>query len=118
MPVIQMGLASDTLSEQALFDVGNHFIRTQLATVQGTALPCPYGGKQRLISVDLDTTRLQATGLTPLDIVTAIGSKESCYRHPGPGTRVAVQRRDHIVAYPRSPDPAGTSAPVAATSRG
>ena len=76
MPVIQMGLASDTLSEQALFDVGNHFIRTQLATVQGTALPRPYGGKQGLISVDLDTTRLQATGLTPLDIVTAIGSKE------------------------------------------
>ena len=55
VPVIQIGLTSDNLSEQQLFDFGNNFIRTQLATVQGAALPFPYGGKQRLISVDLDT---------------------------------------------------------------
>ncbi len=75
VPVIQIGLTSDNLSEQQLFDFGNNFIRTQLATVQGAALPFPYGGKQRLISVDLDPTSLQAKGLSPVDIVNAIGSQ-------------------------------------------
>ena len=68
-------MTSDNLSEQALFDFGNNFIRTQLATVQGAALPFPYGGKQRLISVDLDTNLLQSKGLSPVDIVNAINSQ-------------------------------------------
>src|ERR1700730_14652924 len=75
VPVIQIGLTSDSLSEQALFDFGNNFIRTQLAAVRGVALPCPYGGKQRLISVDLDSAALQAKGLSPVDIVTAINAQ-------------------------------------------
>ncbi len=75
VPVIQIGMTSDNLSEQALFDFGNNFIRTQLATVQGAALPYPYGGKQRLISVDLNTTLLQAKGLSPVDIVNAINAQ-------------------------------------------
>src|ERR1700694_4834682 len=75
VPVIQIGMTSDSLSEQALFDFGNNFIRTQLATVQGAALPFPYGGKQRLISVDLDTNLLQSKGLSPVDIVNAINSQ-------------------------------------------
>src|SRR5277367_4810341 len=72
VPVLQIGLTSDRLSEQALFDYGNNFIRTQLATVQGAAMPFPYGGKQRLISVDLDPQALQAKGLSPVDIVNAV----------------------------------------------
>jgi CzcA family heavy metal efflux pump len=75
VPVIQIGMTSDNLSEQALFDFGNNFIRTRLATVQGAALPFPYGGKQRLISVDLDTNLLQSKGLSPVDIVNAINSQ-------------------------------------------
>jgi multidrug efflux pump subunit AcrB len=75
VPVIQIGLTSDSLSEQQLFDFGNNFIRTQLATVQGAALPFPYGGKQRLISVDLDTVSLQSKGLAPVDIVNAMNSQ-------------------------------------------
>ena len=75
VPVIQIGMTSDSLSEQALFDFGNNFIRTQLATVQGAALPFPYGGKQRLISVDLDTTTLQSKGLAATDIVNAISAQ-------------------------------------------
>jgi CzcA family heavy metal efflux pump len=75
VPVIQIGMTSDNLSEQALFDFGNNFIRTQLATVQGAALPFPFGGKQRLISVDLDTNLLQSKGLSPVDIVNAINSQ-------------------------------------------
>jgi len=75
VPVIQIGLTSDSLSEQQVFDLGNNFIRTQLATVQGAALPFPYGGKQRLISVDLDSNALQAKGLSPVDIVNAINAQ-------------------------------------------
>jgi multidrug efflux pump subunit AcrB len=75
VPVMQIGLTSDSLSEQQIFDAGNNFIRVQLATVQGAALPLPYGGKQRLIMVDLDPDALQAKGLTPVDIVNAMGAQ-------------------------------------------
>src|SRR5437868_10816467 len=75
VPVIQIGLTSDSLSEQAIFDFGNNFIRTQLATVQGAALPFPYGGKQRLISVDLNSEALQSKGLSPVDIVNAVNAQ-------------------------------------------
>jgi CzcA family heavy metal efflux pump len=75
VPVIQIGLTSDSLSEQQLFDFGNNFIRTQLATVQGAALPYPYGGKQRDISVDIDSAALQSKGLSPVDIVNAIDAQ-------------------------------------------
>jgi multidrug efflux pump subunit AcrB len=72
VPVLQIGLTSDRLSEQAVFDYGNNFIRTQLATVQGASMPYPYGGKPRLISVDIDPEALQAKGLSPVDIVNAV----------------------------------------------
>src|SRR5229473_2228740 len=75
VPVIQIGLTSDTLSEQQLFDFGNFFIRTQLATVPGSATPFPYGGKQRVISVDIDPTALQAKGLSAVDIVNAVNAQ-------------------------------------------
>jgi multidrug efflux pump subunit AcrB len=75
VPVLQLGLTSDTMSEQQLFDFGNSFIRVQLATVQGASAPFPYGGKQRLISVDLDPGALQAKGLTPTDVVTAMNAQ-------------------------------------------
>jgi CzcA family heavy metal efflux pump len=75
VPVIQIGLTSDTLSEQQLFDYGNNFIRTQLATVPGAGTPYPYGGKQRVISVDIDPTSLQAKGLSAVDIVNAVNAQ-------------------------------------------
>jgi CzcA family heavy metal efflux pump len=75
VPVIQIGLTSDSLSEQQLFDFGNNFIRTQLATVQGAALPFPYGGKQRVVSVDIDSAALQSKGLSPVDIVNAVNQQ-------------------------------------------
>src|SRR5438477_699574 len=75
VPVIQIGLTSDTLSEQQLFDFGNYFIRTQLATVPGAATPFPYGGKQRVISVDINPTSLQAKGLSAVDIVNAVNAQ-------------------------------------------
>ncbi len=75
VPVLQIGLTSDRLSEQALFDYANNFIRTQLATVQGAAMPYPYGGKPRLISVDINSPALQAKGLSPVDIVNAVNAQ-------------------------------------------
>ena len=74
-PIVQLGLSSNTLPEQQLFDLGNNFLRTQLATVPGAATPYPYGGKIRQIQVDLDLPRLQANGLSPNDIVSALNSQ-------------------------------------------
>jgi len=72
VPVLQLGLSGEGLSEQQLNDLGQNFIRTQLATVQGAALPNPYGGKQPQIQVDLDPDALKAKGLSPNDVVNAM----------------------------------------------
>jgi CzcA family heavy metal efflux pump len=74
-PIIQLGLSSKTLPEQQLFDLGNNFLRTQLATVPGAATPFPYGGKQRQIQVDLSIPELQANNLSPNDIVNALNAQ-------------------------------------------
>ncbi len=74
-PIVQLGLSSKTLPEQQLFDLGNNFLRTQLATVPGAATPYPYGGKIRQIQVDLDMPRLQANSLSPNDIVNALNAQ-------------------------------------------
>jgi len=75
VPILRLALGSDTLPEQALYDLGNSFIRTQLATVQGASVPLPYGGKVRQVMVDLNVPALQARGLAPLDVVNAINAQ-------------------------------------------
>ncbi len=75
VPILQLALSGQKLSEQQLFDLGVNFIRTRLVTVPGAAIPYPYGGKQRQIQVDLNTTALQAKGLSPLDVVNAISAQ-------------------------------------------
>jgi multidrug efflux pump subunit AcrB len=75
IPVIQLGLSSPRLSEQDLNDTALNFLRPQLVTIPGAAVPYPYGGKSRLISVDLDTRALLAKGLTPLDVVNAVNAQ-------------------------------------------
>jgi len=75
IPIVQLGLSSKTLPEQQLFDLGNNFLRTQLATVPGAASPFPYGGKQRQIQVDLSIPALQANNLSPNDIVAALNAQ-------------------------------------------
>ena len=72
IPVIQLGLSSPTLPEQTVFDAAVNTLRPQLVTIPGVAVPFPYGGKNRLISVDLDTQALQARGLAPADVVNAV----------------------------------------------
>ncbi len=74
-PIIQLGLSSKTLPEQQLFDLGQNFLRNYLATVPGAATPYPYGGKIRQVQVDLDLAKLQAYGLQPNDIVSAVNAQ-------------------------------------------
>jgi multidrug efflux pump subunit AcrB len=72
VPVLQLALSGQNMSEQELNDYGLNFIRTQLITVPGASVPYPYGGKQRQVQVDLNTTALQSKGLSALDVVNAI----------------------------------------------
>ncbi|HTF65919.1 MAG TPA: efflux RND transporter permease subunit, partial [Edaphobacter sp.] len=75
VPVLQLGLSGDGLTEQQLNDFGQNFVRTQLATVQGAALAFPYGGKQRQVQVDINTHKLQAYGLSASDVVNAVSAQ-------------------------------------------
>src|SRR6516164_8367620 len=72
VPVLQLALSGKGLSEQQLNDYGLNFIRTQLITIPGTAVPYPYGGKQRQVQVDLNPAALESRGLSALDVVNAI----------------------------------------------
>src|SRR5579864_4525803 len=72
VPVMQLALSGQGLSEQQLNDYGLNFIRTQLITIPGAAVPYPYGGKQRQIQVDLNPAQLQSKQLSALDVVNAL----------------------------------------------
>ena len=72
VPILQLALSSNSLSQAEIFDAGQNFIRPQLATVAGAAIPSPYGGKVRQVQVDLDQDKLQAYGLSSQDVVDAI----------------------------------------------
>jgi multidrug efflux pump subunit AcrB len=75
VPVLQISLSSDSLSEQQLYDYGIYRMRQQLAPIPGVTLPTPAGGKYRQIMVDIDPVKLVAKGLTPLDVVNAVNAQ-------------------------------------------
>jgi len=75
VPILRLSLSSPQLTEQELFDYGNNFLKTQLATVPGASAPLPYGGKQRQIMVDIDQRALQQHNLSPMDVVNAISAQ-------------------------------------------
>jgi len=75
VPIVQLALSGDGMTEQQLFDYGANFIRTQLSTVPGAAVPWPYGGKQRQVMVDLQPDLLQSKGLGPADVVSAVNAQ-------------------------------------------
>jgi CzcA family heavy metal efflux pump len=75
VPIIQMSLSSDTLSEAELYTYGIFRIRQQLATINGLTLPAPFGGKVRQIMVDIDPAKLQAHGLSARDVNDAINAQ-------------------------------------------
>ena len=75
VPILQYSLSSPTLSEQELYDLGQNQVRIGLSTIQGAQIPWPYGGKTRVVSVDLDLNALKAHHLRPQDVVDAIGNQ-------------------------------------------
>ncbi|MBX9942207.1 MAG: efflux RND transporter permease subunit [Candidatus Obscuribacterales bacterium] len=75
VPILQLGVGSESLSESELFDYGLNFIRTGLSGVPGASIPLPYGGKQRQVMVDLDQNALTAKGLSAQEVATAVGNQ-------------------------------------------
>jgi len=75
VPILQLGVSGDGLSEAQLNDYATNFIRTQLITVPGAVVPSPYGGKQRQVSINMDQTEMQSKGIAPVDVLTALGQQ-------------------------------------------
>ncbi len=75
VPIIQLALSGDGLTEQNLGDIAINQLRTPLVTVNGAAIPYPYGGKQRQIQIDLDSSALQALGLSGNDVANALAAQ-------------------------------------------
>jgi multidrug efflux pump subunit AcrB len=77
VPIIQLALSGQGLSEQALADLGLNVIRTPLVTVPGAAIALPYGGKQRQVQIDLDSMAMQARGLSGQDVANALAASDA-----------------------------------------
>ena len=75
VPIIQLALAGRGMSEQAVFDLAINTVRTPLVTVQGAAIPFPFGGKFRQIQIDLDPAAMQARGLSANDVANALAAQ-------------------------------------------
>jgi multidrug efflux pump subunit AcrB len=99
VPVLQLGLESQTLSEQEIQDLGQNFIRTPLATVQGAAVPSPYGGKQRQIMVDLDPSQMYARQVSATDVSNAVNLQSLIL----PAGTVKIADREYQVRLNSSP---------------
>jgi multidrug efflux pump subunit AcrB len=100
VPVVQVGISSPVLSEQQLNDIALTQVRTQLITVPGAAVPFPYGGKTRVVSVDLDTQALLAKGLTPADVVNAVAAQNLIL----PAGTAKIGELEHSIRMNGSPD--------------
>jgi len=100
VPILQLGLSSDTLTEQQLYDYGQNFIRTRLATVPGISVPLPYGGKVRSVMVDLNPAALFGKGLSATDISSALGLQNLIL----PTGTVKVGTREYLIQLNSSPE--------------
>src|ERR1700741_2902814 len=76
VPILQLSLSGNDLTEPQLNDIALNFLRTQLVTVPGAAVPYPYGGKTRQVMVNLNPSLMQAKGLSPSDVLTALGNEQ------------------------------------------
>jgi CzcA family heavy metal efflux pump len=100
VPILQLSLSSDTMSESQLYDYGLYRVRQQLAVVQGTTLPLPYGGSPRQIMVDLDPQALLAKGLSAQDVNAAINAQNLSL----PTGTAKISDREYTVSLNSSPD--------------
>lgn len=74
VPILQISLSSETMSEEDVYDYGLYILRTQLSVVQGLTMPTPYGGRERQVMVDIDPKLLQAKGISPKEVADAINA--------------------------------------------
>jgi multidrug efflux pump subunit AcrB len=100
VPIIQLSLASHSLPDTRLNDLGQNIIRPALAIVHGAEVPYPYGGKPRVIMADLDAAALQARGLAPADVSDALQHQNVIL----PAGDVKIGTRDYLIAMNNSPD--------------
>ncbi len=100
VPILELGISSGTMSEQAVYDYAYNFIRTQLATVQGASFPLPYGGKPRQIMVDLDPKALYAQGLSASDVINAINNQNLIL----PAGSAKIGTREYTVSLNSAPE--------------
>ncbi|HEY3598855.1 MAG TPA: efflux RND transporter permease subunit, partial [Paraburkholderia sp.] len=116
VPILRLSLSSASLTEQELYDFGNNFLKTQLATVPGASAPLPYGGKQRQIMVDIDSRKLQERNLSPLDVVNAVSAQNLIL----PSGTAKIGSTEYSVEMNGSPDSlAGlNNIPIRSTANG
>src|SRR6202158_95859 len=100
VPILQLGLNSDQLTEQQLYDYGQNFIRTRLSTVPGISVPLPYGGKVRSVMVDLNPGPLYGKGLSATDVSNALNLQNLIL----PTGTVKVGTREYLIQLNSSPD--------------
>lgn len=103
VPILQIGLSSDTMSEEEVYDYGLYILRNQLSTVRGLTMPTPYGGRERQVMVDLDPRLLQAKGISPKEVADAI----SAYNLAAPTGVARIDTHEYPVTLnntPISPD--------------
>jgi multidrug efflux pump subunit AcrB len=100
VPIIQLSLSSKSLPDTKLNDLGQNIIRPALAVVHGAEVPYPYGGKPRVIMADLDSQALQARGLSPTDVSTALQRQNVIL----PAGDVKIGDKDYTLAMNNSPD--------------
>jgi multidrug efflux pump subunit AcrB len=99
VPIIQLGLSGEGLSESQLYDFGIYRVRQQLAVVQGATLPAPYGGLVRQIQVDISPEKLQATGLSAIDVSAAVSAQNLTL----PSGTARIGEREYNVALNSNP---------------
>jgi len=99
VPIVQVSLGGHGLSQTELFDLGQNFIRGQLATIKGAAVPLPYGGEQRAIMVDLEPVQLAANHLSASDISAALASQNLVT----PSGTEKIGDREYLVGTNSSP---------------
>jgi len=100
VPILQLAVSSKTLPEAELYDQSLNFIRQPMAAVPGAAIPLPFGGKQRLVSVDLDLKKCQALAISPSQVSDAINAQNVIL----PSGTVKIADREYNVLLNSSPD--------------
>jgi CzcA family heavy metal efflux pump len=100
VPVAQLNVSSDTLSEQALFDYGLNFIRVRLYSIEGISVPAPFGGRNRALMVNLNPAQMYANGLSAADVSNALNATNVII----PAGSVKIGNREYRVEMNGSPN--------------